>query len=111
MFGNVPPSASRFEMGPDRLRMGSPLGCSVTEDSDIGGSSSQDVIQIFELGTVVDHSVEAKFVRDLQRKKAKPIKAAAKVTATKRIKSAEGSRHLRTKRRYEHTPIRRYEIR
>src|SRR5260370_7374246 len=81
------------------------------DDPDIPGSSSQNVIQIFELCTVVCHPVEGKFVRDLQRKKAKPIKATAKVMATKWIKRAEGSCHSRTKCRHEHTPIRRYGIR
>src|SRR5260221_14635629 len=73
------------------------------DDPDIPGSSSQNVIQIFELRTVVCHPVEGKFVRDLQRKKAKPIKATAKVMATKWIKRAEGSCHSRTKCRHEHT--------
>src|SRR5262249_33173240 len=81
------------------------------DDPHIVGRSSQNVIQIFELRTVVSHPVEKKFVRNLQRKKTKPTKAAPNVGATKGIRSAEGRRQLRTKLRHDHTPIRRYEIR
>src|SRR5262249_17460653 len=81
------------------------------DDPDILGRSCQHIVQVLELCTVIHLPVERKFVGDLQRKKAKPIKAVAKVVRLKRIKRVEGSSHLRTKCRYEPPPIRCYGIR
>src|SRR5262249_36445952 len=84
-------------VGAGSFENGLAVGVLGYDDPYIFRSSSQNIVQVFELCTVFYESVEGKCIRGLQWKKAKSLKVIAKVLGAKRIKRIERNCHLRAK--------------